>query len=371
MATRGMTPAALEAAYRGRRVLVTGHTGFKGPWLCLWLRQLGARVTGLALPPPDGEPSLFNTIALEELVDHTIGDVCDPAAVRACMAKVQPEIVLHLAAQSLVRYSYREPLETYMTNVMGTAHVLEAVRHTPSVRAVVVVTSDKCYESKEWLWGCREIDPMGGSDPYSASKGAAELVVASYRRSYFANAEGAQVASGRAGNVVGGGDWSEDRLIPDIVRAAVRGDTVVIRNPAAVRPWQHVLEPLHGYLTLAARLLDEGAAWAEGWNFGPESASEVEVQRLAELVVRAWGAAGPALQFGAREPQPPETKVLRLDIAKAAARLGWRPVLDLPETIALTIDWYKAHASGSTAMRALTLRQIEAYMGRRASEPPG
>jgi len=365
-----MTPAALATAYRGRPVLVTGHTGFKGSWLCLWLLQLGARVTGLALPPPQGEPSLFETIGLEELVTHTIVDVCDPGAVRAAMAEAEPEIVLHLAAQSLVRRSYREPLETYMTNVMGTVHVLEAVRCTPSVRAVVVVTSDKCYESGESVWGCREIDPMGGSDPYSSSKGAAELVVSAYRRSYFASGEGAQVASGRAGNVIGGGDWSEDRLVPDIVRAAIRGQTVVIRNPAAVRPWQHVLEPLHGYLTLGARLLDEGADWAEGWNFGPETAGEVEVRRLAELVVRAWGADGPRLQLGAKEPQPPETKVLRLDICKAAARLGWRPVLDLAETVALTIDWYKAHASGSTAMRALTLSQIEAYMQRRASAPP-
>jgi CDP-glucose 4,6-dehydratase len=365
-----MTPAALATAYRGRRVLVTGHTGFKGSWLCLWLRDLGARVTGLALPPPDGEPSLFKTVGLEELVNHTVGDVRDPAAVRACVARAEPEIILHLAAQSLVRYSYREPLETFMTNVMGTAHVLEAARYAPSLRAVIVVTSDKCYESNEGVWGCREIDPMGGSDPYSASKGAAELVVSSYRRSFFASGEGARVASVRAGNVVGGGDWSEDRLVPDIIRAAGRGETVVIRNPAAVRPWQHVLEPLHGYLSLGARMLDEGEDLAEGWNFGPDSAGVVDVQRLAELVVRAWGADAPPLQLGTREPQPPETKVLRLDISKAAARLGWRPVLDLFETVALTVDWYKAHASGSTAMRALTLSQIEAYMARRASQTP-
>lgn len=366
-----MTPTALEAAYRKRAVLVTGHTGFKGAWLCLWLRRLGAQVTGLALPPPQDQPSLFETIGGDELVAHTIADLRDAAAVQATIAAAEPEIVFHLGAQSLVRRSYREPLATYMTNVMGTAHVLEAVRHTPSVRAVVVVTSDKCYDSREWDWGYREIDALGGADPYSSSKGAAEIIVAAYRKSYFAGRDSALIGSGRAGNVVGGGDWSEDRLVPDIVRAAVRREPVVIRNPRAVRPWQHVLEPLHGYLTLGARLLiDEDEVWAEGWNFGPETGGVVDVGRLAELVIRAWGADGPTLQLGTRDPQPPETRVLRLDISKAAARLGWRPVLDLGETIELTVEWYKAHASGSTAMRALTERQIGAYMARRASQTP-
>jgi CDP-glucose 4,6-dehydratase len=363
-----MTPASLAAAYRERRVLVTGHTGFKGSWLCLWLRQLGARVTGLALPPPHGEPSMFEAVGVEDFVAHTVLDVRDPAAVRAAVAEAKPEIVFHLAAQSLVRRSYRDPLETYMTNVMGTVFVLDAIRYTPSVRAVVVVTSDKCYESQEWDWGHREIDAMGGTDPYSSSKGAAELVVAAYRRSFFANGDGARIGSGRAGNVIGGGDWSEDRLVPDIIRAAVCGEAVVIRNPAAVRPWQHVLEPLHGYLTLGARLLDDGAVWAEGWNFGPDPGGVVEVGRLAELVVRAWGGDGPPLQFGACEPQPHETRVLRLDISKAAVRMKWRPVLDLSETVALTVDWYKAHASGSIAMRDLTERQIAGYMARRTGE---
>jgi CDP-glucose 4,6-dehydratase len=368
---RRMMPAALAAAYRGRPVLVTGHTGFKGSWLCLWLQQLGARVTGLALPP-DGQPSLFEAIGLEELVTHKVVDVRDPVPVRAAMAAAEPEIVFHLAAQSLVRRSYREPLETYMTNVMGTAHVLDAVRHTPSIRAVVVVTSDKCYESREWDWGYREIDAMGGTDPYSSSKGAAELIVAAYRRSYFANGDSAQIGSGRAGNVIGGGDWSEDRLVPDIVRAAVRGKAVVIRNPTAVRPWQHVLEPLHGYLELGVRLMHGGAGWAEGWNFGPEAGGMVDVGTLAELVVRAWGTGAPPLQLGTQEPQPHETRVLRLDISKAAVRFGWRPVLDLTETVALTVDWYKAHAFSPTAMRAFTERQIEVYMARRATEtPPG
>jgi CDP-glucose 4,6-dehydratase len=276
--------------------------------------------------------------------------------------------VFHLAAQSLVRRSYRDPLETYMTNIMGTAHVLDAIRYTPSVRAVVVVTSDKCYESQEWDWGYREIDPMGGTDPYSSSKGAAEIIVAAYRRSYFTNGDGAQVGSVRAGNVIGGGDWSEDRLVPDIIRAAVRRQPVVIRNPTAVRPWQHVLEPLHGYLTLGAQLMHEGAAWAEGWNFGPEVGGVVEVGQLAQLVVSAWGADGPRLQFGTQDPQPRETRVLRLDISKAAARLQWRPVLNLPETVSLTVDWYKAQASGLTAMRAFTECQIEAYMAQRAGD---
>jgi CDP-glucose 4,6-dehydratase len=362
-----MTPAFLTEAYRGRPVLVTGHTGFKGSWLCLWLRQLGARVTGLALPP-EGQPSLFEVIGVEELVAHKVVDVRDPAAVRAAMAAAEPEIVFHLAAQSLVRRSYRDPLETYMTNVMGTAHVLDAVRYTPSVRAVVVVTSDKCYENREWDWGYREIDPMGGADPYSSSKGATELIVSGYRRSYFANEHGAQIGSVRAGNVIGGGDWSEDRLIPDIIRAAVRGEPVIIRNPSAVRPWQHVVEPLHGYLTLGGLLRDEGAGWAEGWNFGPELEAMVQVGRLAELVVGAWGADGPRFQLGVHDPQPYESQVLRLDLSKAAARLGWRPVLNLAETVALTVDWYKAHASRPSAMRAFTERQIEAYTTRRASK---
>jgi CDP-glucose 4,6-dehydratase len=313
---------------------------------------------------------MFGALGIEELVNDTVVDVRDPAAVRAAVAAAEPEIVFHLAAQSLVRRSYRDPLETYATNVMGTAHVLDAIRYTPSVRAVVVVTSDKCYESREWDWGYREIDAMGGADPYSSSKGAAEIVVAAYRRSYFASGDGAQIGSGRAGNVIGGGDWSEDRLVPDIVRAAVRGEAVVIRNPTAVRPWQHVLEPIHGYLSLGARLMHEGAGWAEGWNFGPETGGMVEVGRLAELVIRAWGADGPPLRLGTHEPQPPETRVLRLDISKVAARFGWRPVLDLTETVALTVDWYKAHASSPTTMRAFTERQIEAYMARRTDEMP-
>ncbi len=361
----------LENAYRGRLVLVTGHTGFKGGWLSLWLSRFGAEVTGAALPPPT-RPSLFEAMQLGELVDHHEVDIRDAVALKAVVAETAPEIVFHLAAQPIVRRSYQEPLETLATNVMGTAHLLDAVRRTPGVKAVIVVTSDKCYENREWVFGYRETDAMGGSDPYSCSKGATELVTSSYRRSFFGK-EGAgtspvNIATVRAGNVIGGGDWAEDRLVPDIIRAAYRNEPVAIRNPSATRPWQHVLEPLGGYLLVAARLLEaDGARVADGWNFGPSENGVVDVRRLASLIREAWGEGAPSFTFGQAGDQPHEANLLRLDIAKASSLLGWQPKLDIEDTVAWTVDWYRRYQADPSTARAITERQIDDYSDRAGS----
>jgi CDP-glucose 4,6-dehydratase len=350
--------------YRGRPVLVTGSTGFKGGWLSLWLNELGAKVHGLALPPEEGRPSLFQALRLGEVIDQRFADIRDGEATRAIVEEVRPAIVFHLAAQPLVRLSYRQPVETYETNVMGTVRLLDAVRRAPSVRAVVVVTSDKCYENRESIWGYRESDPLGGSDPYSASKGAAELVTTSFRTSFFNEPHSAAIASARAGNVIGGGDWAEDRLAPDLVRAFARGEPTLIRRPAAVRPWQHVVEPLRGYLLLGAALLGEGRSWAESWNFGPEPSAEVRVERVARMMAEAWGAGSDALRFGAGAGEPRETEMLRLDISKARSRLGWRPALGLAEAVAWTVRWYRAYYERSGSLRQLTLDQIADHTAR-------
>lgn len=356
--------ADLESVYRGRRVLVTGHTGFKGGWLSLWLARLGAEVTGTALPPPAG-PSLFEDMRLDELVDHREVDIRNAEALKAVVTETMPSMVFHLAAQPIVRRSYLEPVETLATNVMGTAHLLDAVRAAPSVEAVIVVTSDKCYENREWVWGYRENDPMGGSDPYSCSKGATELVTSAYRRSFFQGETAAKIAAVRAGNVVGGGDWAEDRLVPDIVRAAFRNEPVTIRNPRATRPWQHVLEPLGGYLLVAARLLGTGGErFAEGWNFGPSENGVVDVQRLADLIRSAWGEGAPDFVFGEAGDQPHEANLLRLDIAKAGSLLGWRPVLAIEDTVAWTVDWYRSYQANPGNARTITEQQIDQYSGR-------
>ncbi len=357
----------LECVYRDRRVLVTGHTGFKGGWLSLWLDRLGAEVTGVALPPPT-QPSLFEAMQLEDRLTHREVDIRDAAALGAVVSEAAPEIVFHLAAQPIVRRSYQEPIETLATNVMGTAHLLEAVRKMPSVKAVIIVTSDKCYENREWVWGYRENDPMGGNDPYSCSKGATELVTSAYRRSFFQGESEARIAAVRAGNVIGGGDWAEDRLVPDIIRAAFRNEPVSIRNPAATRPWQHVLEPLGGYLLVAARLLDtDGGRFADGWNFGPSENGVVDVRRLASLIQSAWGDSAPDFAFGQTGEQPHEANLLRLDIAKATTLLGWQPKLDIEETVAWTVDWYRSYQAKPENARAITERQIDDYSGRAAA----
>lgn len=347
--------------WRGKRVFLTGHTGFKGSWLSLWLQQLGAEVTGYALNPPT-TPSLFDVAAVAQGMTSIIGDIRDGEALSAAMSVAPPEIVIHMAAQPLVRYSYANPVETYASNVMGTVHLLEAVRKTASVRAIVNVTSDKCYENKEWVWGYRETEPMGGYDPYSSSKGCAELVTSAYRNSFFNPTSYAKhrvaLASARAGNVIGGGDWALDRLIPDVMRAIEAGQPVKIRSPHAIRPWQHVLEPLHGYLLLAQRLYEDGSDFAEGWNFGPHDADAKPVQWIVEQLTRKWGE-GASWELDA-SPQPHEAYYLKLDCAKAGARLGWHPRWDLPGALDAIVEWHRAYVKQSD-MRSLTLRQIETY----------
>ncbi|MGP0061589.1 MAG: CDP-glucose 4,6-dehydratase [Beijerinckiaceae bacterium] len=344
--------------WRGRRVLITGHTGFKGSWLSLWLTRLGAKITGFSLPP-NTEPSLYR-LAFNEAAEQ-FADVRDLAALRACLASARPEIVFHLAAQSLVHLSYRDPVATYATNVMGTVHLLEAVRETDSVSAVVIVTSDKCYENREWHWAYRETEPMGGYDPYSNSKGCTELVTSAYRASFFGEGSGrlCRIASARAGNVIGGGDWSADRLVPDIIRSFGKGLPVEIRRPNAIRPWQHVLEPLSGYIRLA-ELLDseEGAKFAEAWNFGPRDEDCRPVSHIADRLAAYWG--NGASWFLTDRPQPHEAGFLKVDASKARARLGWNSRLGLDDALALTADWYRSQLEGKAA-GALTLAQIERY----------
>jgi len=350
--------------WRGKRVLLTGHTGFKGGWLSLWLQEAGAEVTGLALPAPT-TPSLFEVARVGVGMNSVLGDIRDLEQVRAVFASNRPEIVFHLAAQPLVRYSYSAPVETYATNVMGTVHVLEAARQISGVRAIVNITSDKCYENREWPWGYRENDPMGGYDPYSNSKGCAELVAAAYRSSYFNPAEharhGVALATVRAGNVIGGGDWAADRLIPDILRAIEAGVPVNIRSPRAIRPWQHVLEPLDGYLSLAEKLYSEGCAYAEGWNFGPADDDAKPVQWIVEHLTRAWGE-GASWQLDT-QPQPHEAHYLKLDCSKARLQLGWQPRWNLAHALQSIIDWHKA-ARQHADMRAVCLSQIAEYAQR-------
>jgi CDP-glucose 4,6-dehydratase len=347
-----------RAAFAGRRVLLTGHTGFKGGWLAIWLRRLGADVT--ALPPVGDGPNLFDTARIADLVDHRVADIADESALAAALADVDADLVIHMAAQSLVRPSYADPVGTMRTNVLGTAAVLDAARRMPSLKGVVAVTSDKCYDNREWVWGYRESDPLGGADPYSASKGCAEIVVDSYRRSFFAGEGAPIVASVRAGNVFGGGDWSVDRLVPDIARAVAAGAPVTIRNPHSVRPWQHVLEPLAGYLQVATAILEGDRRAGEAWNFGPDTDSVVDVRALADGFQRAWGAENLRFLFGDEGAAHPEAGILRLDSTKAKVGLGWRPRLSLDEAIGLTVDWYRAHQTGAD-MRAVTERQIAGY----------
>jgi CDP-glucose 4,6-dehydratase len=341
--------------WRGKRVFLTGHTGFKGSWLALWLQRLGADVTGYALAPPT-DPSLFRLANVGNGLRDVRGDICDLEILQAAMAEARPDIVIHMAAQALVRRSYAEPVENYATNVMGTVNLLEAVRLTGGVRAALIITSDKCYENREWLWGYRENEPMGGFDPYSSSKGCAELVTAGYRNSYFSSTQTA-VASARAGNVIGGGDWAVDRLVPDMVRAALEGQVTSLRKPGAVRPWQHVLEPLAGYLLLAEHLYHEGQAFAEGWNFGPLDGDARPVEWIAEELTALWD----GIQWEKdATTHPHEARHLKLDCSKAHARLGWTPRLPLRQALSWTVQWYQEYTRGSD-MRRLTEEQIQNY----------
>lgn len=351
----------------GRKVCLTGHTGFKGGWLTLWLRQMGANVLGYALPPHT-TPNLFTVANVADGITSVLGDLADLDTLKRSFAAHQPEIVFHLAAQSLVRASYQDPIRTYETNVLGTARLLEAVRSCNSVRAVVIVTTDKCYENREWVWPYRESDALGGRDPYSSSKACAEFVTRAYRDSFFPTDRYAEhkvaIASARAGNVIGGGDWSPDRLIVDIVRAFSSGETLRIRNPNATRPWQHVLEPLHGYLTLAQKLHEHGPQFSGAWNFGPHYEDAKPVQWIVEHLAARWAALSPAAPPPRWEiddgVHPHEANMLKLDWSHAAQELDWHPALSLSGALDLTLDWYRDVLSGHNAQEKC-LTQVDGY----------
>jgi CDP-glucose 4,6-dehydratase len=349
----------LAETYAGERIFVTGHTGFKGAWLAEWLVTLGANVTGLALEPPT-RPSLFDALGLGGRVRHIVADIRDRERLTTEVQAAQPSVIFHLAAQAIVRRAYAEPRETFETNVMGTVNVLEAARSCPSVCAVVIVTSDKCYENHETDRAFVETDAMGGHDPYSASKGCAELVTAAYRDSYFAG--GAAVASVRAGNVIGGGDWAADRIIPDSVRALIGGEPIVVRNPDAVRPWQHVLEPLSGYLQLGALLLRDGRRHEGAWNFGPTGQDgDRPVRWVVDRFLEAWGSGSWTTPVEA-EPQPREAHLLSIDVTKARERLGWAPVWDAPAAVRHTASWYREYYRAPASARELVDHQLRLYL---------
>jgi CDP-glucose 4,6-dehydratase len=348
--------------WKNRRVLITGHTGFKGSWLSLWLQLLGADVIGYSLPPPTA-PGLYELCRVGDGMISIQGDVRDFVHLKKVIETYHPDLVIHMAAQALVRRAYQDPVETFSTNVMGTVHLLEAVRQAGGVRAIVNVTSDKCYENKEWVWGYRETDSMGGSDPYSSSKGCAELIASSYINSFFGprlpDENGVALASVRAGNAIGGGDWAEDRLIPDIMRALLEKQVVRIRYLHAIRPWQHVLEPLSGYLILAERLYQRGIGYAEAWNFGPNGHEARSVSWIVENITRLWGR--DASWKVDEVNQPHEAHYLKLDSSKARLRLGWKPQLNIEEAIEWTVAWYKAYQKDPSSMSEITKSQINDY----------
>jgi CDP-glucose 4,6-dehydratase len=345
--------------YKGRTVLLTGHTGFKGSWLSIWLRELGARVIGYSLDPPS-YPSNFHASRLHRKVIHVHGDVRDARALSEVFDRYRPEVVIHMAAQAIVRASYEDPKTTFDTNIGGTVNVLECVRAHPDVRVLINITSDKCYENREWVWGYRENDPMGGNDPYSASKGCAELVFSSYLRSFFpGDGRRMGMASVRAGNVVGGGDWAKDRLIPDCVRAIVLGRPITIRNPRSVRPWQHVLEPLSGYLCLGSLLWDHGAEYSGAWNFGPDGTDDATVQDVLEKFISLWGSG--SWHDGSGGAAPHESMILRLSCEKAKRHLKWRSVLSLDQCLQMTADWYKTFYAQGKEMYRFCAEQIDSY----------
>ena len=348
--------------WKSKRVFLTGHTGFKGGWLSLWLSSMGAKVTGFALTP-NTTPSFYQALDIASVVEKSIiGDIRDLDQLRVAMLAAQPEIVIHMAAQPLVRYSYISPVETYATNVMGTVHVLDCIRNISSVRSTVVVTTDKCYENKEWVWGYRENESMGGHDPYSNSKGCAELVTSAYRQSYFSDRTGTThrpaLASARAGNVIGGGDWSADRLIPDALQAFQTKRPLIIRNPLATRPWQHVLEPLSGYLVLAQALYQEGSKFASAWNFGPRDEDARSVKEVISLLIKTSPEGGVWEQD--LNEQPHEAHSLKLDCSKADQLLGWKPRWSLETAIQNIVDWQKAFLAKED-MKKISLEQIDAY----------
>lgn len=345
----------------GKKVFLTGHTGFKGSWLCLWLHSLGAEVTGYALQPPT-QPNLFEICKVDEFVTSFIGDVRNNEQLLKAMIDAQPEIVIHMAAQPLVRDSYKIPVDTYATNVMGTVHLFEAVRNCQSVKAVVNVTTDKCYENQEWIWGYRENEPMGGYDPYSNSKACSELVTSAYRSSYFNPAHytqhGVGIASARAGNVIGGGDWATDRLLPDCINALSQNKKILIRNPKAIRPWQHVLEPLSGYLVLAQKLYEDGASYAEGWNFGPDDNDAKPVEWIVKKICELWGE-NASYEID-KELHPHEANYLKLDCSKAKTRLNWQPRWNLLHALTKISEWVHAYQQQAD-MREVCIKQIEEY----------
>lgn len=362
VANRASIAGVNPSFWNGKRVFLTGHTGFKGGWLSLWIASMGAKVTGYALAP-NTTPNFFEVAQVQgDLEQSHIADIRDLDKLQKAMADAKPEIVIHMAAQPLVRYSYANPVETYATNVMGTVHVLESIRTLDCVRAAVIVTTDKCYENQEWAWGYRENESMGGHDPYSNSKGCAELVTSAYRQSYFSPEKYAQhkvaIASARAGNVIGGGDWSEDRLIPDAIKAFEAKKSLMIRNPLATRPWQHVLEPLSGYLVLAQALYQEGAKFDGGWNFGPRDEDARSVQDVINLLIKNWGSEASWTQDQAEQPH--EAHSLKLDCSKARQYLNWVPRWSLEQAIQNITQWQQAHQQQSN-IREMSLRQIADY----------
>jgi CDP-glucose 4,6-dehydratase len=353
--------SVVEAFWKNKRVFLTGHTGFKGSWLSIWLHKMGADVTGYALNPPT-TPSLFVDAQVSKLLNSNMGDVRDFENLRKCMVAADPELVIHMAAQPLVRYSYANPIETYMTNVMGTVHLLESVKSAKSVKAVVNVTTDKCYENKEWHWGYRENEPMGGYDPYSSSKGCSELVTSAFRDSYFGNKNknGVFVASARAGNVIGGGDWAMDRLIPDIMRALINGETIKIRNPRSIRPWQHVLEPLSGYLMLAQNLYESGEPFAQAFNFGPLDSDVKEVEWIVKKMTDLWGCKD-SYRFEKDLNSLHEATYLKLDCSKAVSLLKWQPSWDLATALESIVSWSKFYQINSQSVQEICLSQIQDF----------
>jgi len=349
--------------WQGKKVFITGHTGFKGSWLCLWLHSLGAQVIGYALKPPT-DPSLYELCSIDRLVRSNIADIRDSASLSKAMSAAHPDIVIHMAAQPLVRDSYKIPVETYAINVMGTVNLFEAVRSSKSVKAVINVTTDKCYENKEWIWGYRENEPLGGYDPYSSSKACSELVTAAYRQSFFNSSNPSNlstsvaVASARAGNVIGGGDWAADRLIPDCVRAILKNEKIVIRNPQAIRPWQHVLEPLSGYLILAQKLFEDGPRYTEAWNFGPDDSDAKPVEWLVDSLCKEWGDGASYVVDKGKHPH--EAHYLKLDCSKARSELGWRPKWKLEKAVESIVEWTREYRDNKD-LKDVSLAQITEY----------